>query len=92
MTQGATHELASFASQVTLGDVPREVIAKLKLLVLDQLGEEEMGFVVGESMDSCAYRRGAHKNRYGGLGPDHAFARKDRFTQSASVVPGSLAN
>ena len=40
MTQGATHELASFASQVTLGDVPREVIAKLKLLVLDQLGAE----------------------------------------------------
>ncbi|MBI4192459.1 MAG: MmgE/PrpD family protein [Betaproteobacteria bacterium] len=40
MTQGATRELARFASRITLSDVPTEVISKIKALILDQLGAE----------------------------------------------------
>src|SRR5688572_4538751 len=40
MKEGATRELARFASELTLDDVPSAVIAKMKNLIIDQLGAE----------------------------------------------------
>ena len=37
---GATQQLANFANRVALSDVPDDVVSKLKMLILDQLGAE----------------------------------------------------